>query len=84
MQIGGKTKPKKPTQPQFVVQAAEHVNEYALFKTGTTGHINITWVGDPNSATKFDSKYQAKSRVREIENVPTTRCFRKLNWIEGK
>lgn len=77
MQIGGKTKVKKPTQPQYVVQIAEHINEYLkLTFDGST--INAFWVGDPNSATKFDSKYQAKTRVREFDNVPQTRCFREL------
>ena len=77
--IGGKTKAHKPTQPQFVVQIAGHINEYALIKADDTGHLHINWVGDPNSATKFDSKYQAKSRVREIANIPETRCFKQLD-----
>ena len=76
--IGGKTKIKKPAQPQFVVQLAEHLNEYALLKTDDTGHLHINWVGDPNSATKFDSKYQAKYRVREIADIPATRMFKQL------
>lgn len=72
MQIGGTTKLKKPSQPQFVVQKSGILNEY--LKLGE----EITWVGDPNSATKFDSKYQAKTRVRELEDVPATRCFKEL------
>jgi hypothetical protein len=72
MQIGGTTKLKKPTQPQFVVQKSGLLNEY--LKLGE----QITWVGDPNSATKFDSKYQAKTRVRELVDVPETRCFKEL------
>lgn len=72
MQIGGKTKLKKPIQPQFVVQRSENANEF--LKLGE----QIVWVGDPNSATKFDSKYQAKTRVRELEDVPQTRCFKEL------
>lgn len=72
MQIGGKTKVRKPAQPQVVVQRSGILNEY--LKLGE----EITWVGDPNSATKFDSKYQAKSRVRELADVPETRCFKEL------
>lgn len=72
MQIGGKTKLLKPTQPQFVVQRSENSNEY--LKLGE----ELTWVGDPNSATKFDSKYAAKTRVREFADVPATRCFKEL------
>lgn len=40
--------------------------------------INVHWVGDPNAATKFDSKYSAKERTRNIENVSATRCFKEL------
>lgn len=77
MQIGGKTKIFKPTQPQYVVQIAEHINEY--MKLVADGDVLlVTWVGDPNAATKFDSKYNAKTRVRDIENVPATRCFKEL------
>lgn len=72
MQIGGKTKIKKPAQPQFVVQKSDILNEY--LKLGE----QLIWVGDPNSATKFDSKYQAKARIRELEDVPATRCFKEL------
>lgn len=77
--IGGKTKTKaKPTQPQFVVQLAPHLNQYALFKLDDEGELHINWVGDPNSATKFDSRFAAKYRVREYDNVPATRCFKEL------
>lgn len=72
MQVGGTAKLKKPSQPQFVVQKSGILNEY--LKLGE----EITWVGDPNSATKFDSKYQAKTRIREFEDVPATRCFKEL------
>lgn len=70
--IGGKTKTVKPSQPQFVVQKAGDVNEF--LKLGE----DVAWVGDPNAATKFDSKYAAKCRVRELEDVPTTRCYMEL------
>jgi hypothetical protein len=78
MQIGGtKRKPLKATQPQYVVQIAEHINEYMQLKAD--GDILlVNWVGDPNAATKFDSKYAAKYRVRDIENVPETRCYKEL------
>lgn len=72
MQIGGKTKTLKPTQPQYVVQLGEGYNEF--LKLGE----EVTWVGDPNAATKFDSKYAAKSRVKDLADVPNTRCFREL------
>lgn len=70
--IGGKTKILKPTQPQYVVQKAFDTNEYLKFGE------ELTWVGDPNAATKFDSKYQAKFRVRQLADVPATRCFKEL------
>lgn len=75
--IGGKTKEKKPTQPQFVVQ--HDINSNSYMKLVAEGDLLlVTWVGDPNSATKFDSKYNAKTRVRDIANVPDTRCFKEL------
>lgn len=76
--IGGKTKIRKATQPQYVVQLAEHLNEYAKL-TYDDGQININWVGDPNAATKFDSKFQAKERTREFTAIPETRCFKQLS-----
>lgn len=76
--IGGKTKTHKPTQPQYVVQLAEHINEYAKLETNEHGLLTINWIGDPKAATKFDSKYQAKFRVREIADIPQTRCFKEL------
>jgi hypothetical protein len=36
----------------------------------------ITWIGDPNAATKFNSKYEAKSRSRDMADIPDTRVFR--------
>ena len=74
--IGGKTKTKKPTQPQYVVQLAPHLNEFA--KLEYNGEVIVTWIGDPNAATKFDSKYAAKARMREFEDVPHTRCFKEI------
>lgn len=78
MQIGGKTKIKKPSQPQFVVQLAEGLNQYLKIISHEDGHMVLIWIGDPNSATKFDSKYGAKSRVREMADIPATRCFKEL------
>lgn len=77
--IGGKIKLKKPTQPQYVVQMSEQTNDYALLKADERGNMLISWVGDPNAATKFDSKYQAKARVRELVDIPDTRCFKQLD-----
>lgn len=77
--IGGKTKKQhKASLPEFVVQIAAFTNEYALFKTDDEGQLHINWVGDPNAATKFNSKFQAKHRVRELANVPATRVFKQL------
>jgi hypothetical protein len=77
--IGGKTKKKAaPIKPQYVVQIAEGINEFMLISIDDQQQIVIDWIGDPNSATKFDSKYHAKTRVRDIENVPETRTFKML------
>ena len=82
--IGGKTKkPHAPIQPQYVVQVANHINEYLLIGSDDRGNILLSWIGDPNAATKFDSKYAAKARVREMENVPETRCFKQLEQKRG-
>jgi hypothetical protein len=75
--IGGKPrKAKLPAQPQVVVQRAPFTNEFALIGADDKGLTTITWIGDPNGATKFSSKYEAKSRVREMEDVPETRVFK--------
>ncbi len=78
MQIGGtKRKALKPTQPMFVVQKGYLANEYMKL-VYENGEVNITWVGDPNAATQFTSKYAAKARTRELADVPETRCFKEL------
>jgi len=76
--IGGKIKTVKPTKPQYVVQLAANLNEFAKLEW-TGGDIDVTWIGDPNAATKFDSKYAAKARMREFE-VPATRCFKEVYY----
>lgn len=74
MQIGGKSKKvSRPTQPQFVVRLAPWENLY--LKLG----IELEWVGDPNAATKFDSKYAAKCRVRDLADVPEGRVYKELS-----
>lgn len=80
MQIGGKTKQRqhKPTQPQYVVQLAAHLNEYAVLSTDDKGLLQIQWIGDPYAATKFNSKYEAKLRVRDLADVSETRVFKEL------
>lgn len=75
--IGGKSKVLKPTQPQYVVQLAPHLNEFAKLEY-IDNEVIVSWIGDPNAATKFDSKYAAKARIREFEDVPATRCFKEL------
>jgi hypothetical protein len=77
--IGGKPrKAKLPSQPQVVVQRAAFTNEFALFSADDKGMTIITWIGDPNAATKFNSKYEAKSRVRDMHDVPDSRVFKVL------
>lgn len=80
MQIGGKVKQRqrKPTKPQYVVQLAAHLNEYATLNLDDKGLLQIQWIGDPHAATKFNSKYEAKTRVRDIEDVPSSRVFKEL------
>jgi hypothetical protein len=74
--IGGKSRrPDAPTQPQYVIQFAEGLNQFARVGVNVLGHAVLAWVGDPNAATKFDSKYQAKYRAREMEDIPATRVF---------
>jgi len=76
--IGGKTKkPKLPSQPQIVVQRAFGVNEFMRLST-QDDQIVISWVGDPNSATKYSSRYDAKNKTRELADVPETRVFQVL------
>lgn len=77
--IGGKPrKAQRPEQPQVVVQRAPFTNEFMLFGTDDKGFLTVTWIGDPNAATKFNSKYEAKSRIRDMENVPESRVLKML------
>lgn len=77
--IGGKMrKSKAPAKPQIVIQRGFSLNEYALIGTNDKSNVTLAWVGDPNSATKFDSKYDAKARTRHIEDIPENRTFRIL------
>ncbi len=75
--IGGKyIKRLKPAQPQYVVQkGVAHFDKNLYLKLGN----ELEWVGDPNAATKFDSKYAAKCRVRELADVPDGRVFKELS-----
>lgn len=76
---GGKQrKPKLPQQPQVVIQRAFGINEYALFGIDDNQSTTISWIGDPNAATKFNSKYEAKHRTREMEDIPDTRVMKLL------
>lgn len=78
VQIGGKTKKAhKATQPQFVVQENYGANSYLKFVADDSG-LAFTWTSDPQEATKFDSKYAAKERVRDIDGLPATPCFKEL------
>jgi hypothetical protein len=79
MLIGGTPRKKSlPTQPQFVVQEAPFTNRFAVLGTDEKNNLVISWTGDPNAATKFNSKYEAKSRTREIADIPETRLFKSL------
>ena len=43
--IGGKTKQKKPTQPQYVVQLAPHLNEFAKLEYDENiRDIVVNWI----------------------------------------
>jgi hypothetical protein len=77
--IGGKhRKAKLPTQPQVVIQASADRNEYAKLGMDDQQRATLAWIGDPNAATKFDSRYSAKFRTREIDGIPETRVFHTL------
>jgi hypothetical protein len=77
--IGGKhRKPNLPDHPQVIIQIASHINQYAVFGVDAKKRTTIEWVGDPNAATKFNSKYEAKSRTRDMEEIPISRVFKVL------
>jgi hypothetical protein len=77
--IGGKhRKPKLPSQPQVVIQSACGINRFAVLGTDEVGCTVVTWTGDPSSATKYNSKYEAKSRVRDLLDIPESRVFHTL------
>jgi len=77
--IGGKTKKAKvPTKPQVVIQRGFSLNEYALIGMDDKQNVTLSWIGDPNAATKFESKYDAKNRTRHIGDIPENRSFRVL------
>jgi hypothetical protein len=80
MQIGGKTKKKlqTPIKPQVVIQRANGINEYALIGLDDKQNVTLAWIGDPYAATKYDSKYDAKFRTRNIADIPDGRAFRVL------
>lgn len=79
MQIGGKTrKAHAPAKPQVVIQRGLGINEYALIGLDEKSNVTLAWVGDPYSATKYDSKYDAKFKTRLIEDIPEGRAFRVL------
>jgi hypothetical protein len=74
--IGGKhRKPKLPSQPQVVIKLAEGLNQFAQIGMDGEQRATLAWIGDPNAATKFNSKYEAKTRVRDFADIPETRVF---------
>jgi hypothetical protein len=77
--IGGKSrKAKLPAQPQVVIKLAHGLNEFAQIGLDDKNNTTLAWIGDPNAATKFNSKYEAKSRTRDMADVPETRIFHVL------
>lgn len=42
------------------------------------GALHITWIGDANAATQFGSKFAAKSRIRDLDGIPTGRVIKEL------
>jgi hypothetical protein len=82
--IGGKSrKPKVPTKPQVVIQRGFSLNEYALIGIDDKHNVTLAWVGDPNAASKFESKYDAKNRTRHIADIPENRSYRVLENQRG-
>lgn len=82
--IGGKSrKPSAPTKPQIVIQRGFGLNEYAQIGMDEKNNVTLAWVGDPNAATKYDSKYDAKFRTRLIADIPENRTFRVLEMAGG-
>lgn len=81
--IGGKArKPKAPAKPQVVIQRGLGLNEYALIGTDENSNTTLAWIGDPHSATKYDSKYDAKFRTRHIDDILENRMFRVLEAVK--
>lgn len=77
--IGGKhRKPKLPDQPQVVIKLAQGLNQFARIGMDDEQRATLAWIGDPNAATKFNSKYEAKHRTRDIADIPETRVFHVL------
>lgn len=77
--IGGKHRaPKKPTKPEVVIQRGFGINEYAIIGVDDNHNTTLAWVGDPNAATKYVSKYDAKFRTRLIDDIPEGRVFKVL------
>ncbi len=77
--IGGKTrKAKLPAQPQIVIKLAHGLNQFAQISLDDKNQITLSWIGDPNAATKFNSKYEAKLRTRDMADIPETRVFHLL------
>lgn len=78
MLIGHKTKLKKSEKPQVVIERYRGANDFALLTNNEANELTLSWIGDPNAATKFDSKYAAKERTRNIADIPDSRAFKQL------
>lgn len=82
--IGGTPrKAPRPTQPQWVVQRAPSTNEFLLLSRDDKDVLFLSWIGDPNAATKFDSKFAAKARTRDFDDIPPSRVFKPLEAHHG-
>lgn len=80
--IGGKhRKAKLPSQPQVVIKLADGLNQFAQIGMDGEHRATLAWIGDPNAATKFNSKYEAKARTRDMADIPQTRVFHVLGGV---
>lgn len=61
-----------------MVESGFGTNEYLKFTGAIDGALHITWIGDANAATQFASKFAAKSRIRDLEDISAGRVIKEL------